>query len=114
MSGSLAVADVDIGRLRYQRQRNGSFHQMPRLTRDIQRLTLRPAHDAPLPLMRPLEPLPFVPFGAEAGERLEEIAGIQCMGLETRLHAVPWPHGGGGRIRRAGFHVGAAGGGARV
>ena len=29
MSGSLAVADVDIGRLRYQRQRNGSFHQMP-------------------------------------------------------------------------------------
>ena len=88
MSGSLAVADVDIGRLRYQRQRNGSFHQMPRLTRDIQRLTLGPAHDAPLPLMRPLEPLPFVPFGAEAGERLEEIAGIQCMGLETRLHAV--------------------------
>lgn len=49
MSGSLAVADVDIGRLRYQRQRNGSFHQMPRLTRDIQRLTLGPAHDAPLP-----------------------------------------------------------------
>ena len=88
MSGSLAVADVDIGRLRYQRQRNGSFHQMPRLTRGIQRLTLGPAHDAPLPLMRPLEPLPFVPFGAEAGERLEEIAGIQCMGLETRLHAV--------------------------
>ena len=88
MSGSLAVADVDIGRLRYQRQRNGSFHQMPRMTRDIQRLTLGPAHDAPLPLMRPLEPLPFVPFGAEAGERLEEIAGIQCMGLETRLHAV--------------------------
>ena len=61
---------------------------MPRLTRGIQRLTLGPAHDAPLPLMRPLEPLPFVPFGAEAGERLEEIAGIQCMGLETRLHAV--------------------------
>ena len=114
MSGSLAVADVDIGRLRYQRQRNGSFHQMPRMTRDIQRLTLGPAHDAPLPLMRPLEPLPFVPFGAEAGERLEEIAGIQCMGLETRLHAV---HGRTVVVGVSGgldSTLGAAGGGARV
>ena len=88
MAGSLAVADVDIGRLRYQRQRNGSFHQMPRPARSIQRVSLGQTHDAPLPLMRPLEPLPFVPFGAEAEERLEEIAAIQCMGLETRLHAV--------------------------
>ena len=30
LTGDTAVADVDVQRLRYQRQRNGSFHQMPR------------------------------------------------------------------------------------
>ncbi|MEG0995830.1 MAG: nitrilase-related carbon-nitrogen hydrolase, partial [Clostridia bacterium] len=30
MEGDTAIADIDVQRLRYQRQRNGSFHQMPR------------------------------------------------------------------------------------
>ena len=86
MAGSLAMADIDVQRLRYQRQRNGSFHQMPR--RQPRRVALGPAADAPLPLMRLLEPMPFVPFGADAQDRLDEIVQIQCMGLQTRLRAV--------------------------
>lgn len=33
LTGGMALADIDIGRLRYQRQRNGSFHQMRRAPR---------------------------------------------------------------------------------
>ncbi|MDD3213448.1 MAG: NAD(+) synthase [Eubacteriales bacterium] len=89
LEGDTAVADIDVQRLRYQRQRNGSFHQMER--REIPMLLV------PLPvnaeteketLLRPISPLPFVPEGAEADEHLEEIVRIQCTGLATRLAAI--------------------------
>ena len=88
LTGGMAVADIDIGRLRYQRQRNGSFHQMRRAPRAPELVPCGPAACAPLPLERPLDALPFVPCGAQAEERLEEIVKIQCMGLETRLRAI--------------------------
>lgn len=88
LNGGMAIADIDVQRLRFQRQRNGSFHQMkqhkPR--RDVMRL--RTGLVARPPLMRPIEPLPFVPAGDKAAERLEEIVRIQCMGLLTRLKAI--------------------------
>ena len=94
MTGGEAIADIDVQRLRYQRQRNGSFHQMPRLDRlnNMMDIDLVPPPFAPLPLKRPLNPLPFVPGGADADERLEEIVQIQVMGLTTRLTAIGCKH----------------------
>ncbi len=90
LKGSSAVADIDVQRLRYQRQRNGSFHQMPLSKHDYDYTTepLFAPPEAPLPLQRPIEPLPFVPAGPEKDERLEEIVNIQCTGLMTRLTSI--------------------------
>ena len=88
LTGTMALADIDIGRLRYQRQRSGGFQQMRRAQRAPELVACGSAAPAPLPLARALYALPFVPGGAQAGERLEEIVKIQCMGLETRLRAI--------------------------
>jgi NAD+ synthase (glutamine-hydrolysing) len=88
LSGGCAVADIDICRLRYQRQRNGSFHQIRR----EKPMTVVPMAcvpvDARAPLLRPIAPLPFVPPDAQSAENLEEIVNIQCTGLMTRLFAI--------------------------
>ena len=87
MNGGMAVADVDIQRLRYHRRRTGSFHQLFGSDKQaaIRMETLSPALEAPLPLLRDIEPLPFVP---KTDEGLEEIARIQCTGLASRLVAI--------------------------
>ena len=89
LQGGEAVADIDIQRLRYQRQRNGSFHQVARSAKPMRHVevpvspTLEKTH-----LLRPIAPLPFVPGGAQGEENLEEIVRIQCVGLATRLSAI--------------------------
>ncbi|MEG0048527.1 MAG: NAD(+) synthase [Clostridia bacterium] len=87
--GGQAIADIDVGRLRFQRQRNGSFFQTDAdLHVSMTQVPMQAAAPAPLPLLRKLDPLPFVPSGAEAEARLEEIVQIQLTGLETRLCAI--------------------------
>lgn len=89
MEGGMAVADLDIERLRYQRRRNGSFHQSDRVSEFDGTISLLDnAPKTPMPLMRPIDRLPFVPSGKDAVERLEEVVSIQCMGLCTRLRAI--------------------------
>ncbi|MCE5344465.1 MAG: NAD(+) synthase [Eubacteriales bacterium] len=93
MQGDSAVADIDVQRLRYQRQRNGSFHQMERRQTPMRRVELpltQPSRQETL--LRPIAPLPFVPGGAEMVENLEEIVRIQCTGLTTRLTAIGCRH----------------------
>lgn len=89
LEGGEAVADIDIQRLRYQRQRNGSFHQVARSAKPMRHVEVPVA---PTPektqLLRPIAPLPFVPGGAQGQENLEEIVRIQCVGLATRLSAI--------------------------
>ena len=89
LAGGEAVADIDVQRLRYQRQRNGSFHQMERRARPMTRVPLSvsqpPVKET---LLRPISPLPFVPEGERMNENLEEIVRIQCVGLATRLTAI--------------------------
>ncbi len=93
LTGDAAVADIDVQRLRYQRQRNGSFHQGERSARPMTRILLptaaEPVKDT---LLRPISPLPFVPGGPEMDEHLEEIVRIQCTGLATRLTAIGCQH----------------------
>ncbi len=90
MDGGMAVADIDVGRLRYHRRRNGSFYQMKRQEAAMRMtdVAMTPAAAAEAPLLRPVDPLPFVPSGPDADDRLEEIVLIQCTGLMTRLDAV--------------------------
>ena len=91
--GDAAVADIDVQRLRYQRQRNGSFHQMERRKVPMRRVPL-PVEKEPEKrrLLRPIPPLPFLPEGAQRDEHLEEIVRIQCLGLATRLTAIGCKH----------------------
>lgn len=84
-----AVADVDIQRLRYQRQRNGSFFQTPSGKRAPLTVKAKPwGGESALPLRRKLDPLPFVPQGDDAARRMEEIVQIQITGLISRLAAI--------------------------
>ena len=92
-AGGNAIADVDVQRLRYQRQRNGSFHQLPRAKTPMRTVALTlPRGGENAPLLRPMPPLPFVPGGAQGDENLEEIVRIQCTGLMTRLAAIGCQH----------------------
>lgn len=83
LEGGMAIADVDIEKLRYQRVRDDAFcayHDV-----DVALHPLGMTTNATLPLLRKAEPLPFVP---KTEEGLEEIAQIQCMGLASRLKAI--------------------------
>ena len=87
--GGQAIADIDVTRLRYQRQRNGSFFQRAVEDRVPTRGVILCATARPDgPLLRPISKLPFVPEGPQAGERLDEIVNIQATGLQTRLEAI--------------------------
>ncbi len=85
MNGGMAIADVDVEHLRYQRQQTGWFRANPEESRRGSFRYALKLPEAPLPLMRKYEPLPFVP---QTEEGLEEIAQIQCMGLASRLRAI--------------------------
>ncbi len=93
LHGGSAVADIDIQRLRYQRQRNGSFHQVKRTAPSMRVVPM--ACQAVLdtaPLLRPIAPLPFLPPEDQGEENLTEIVSIQCSGLMTRLSAIHCQH----------------------
>ncbi len=83
MNGAMAIADVDVELVRFQRQKDAAFHAAPGGDGCIRQLD--GVGETALPLMRQYEPLPFVP---RTEEGLEEIAQIQCMGLASRLKAI--------------------------
>ncbi len=86
MTGGRCVADMDVERLRFKRQRDHAFLRQPVVPQPV--VSLCAPAVAELPLQRPIDPLPFLPEGADAAQRLEEIANIQTMGLMTRLKAI--------------------------
>ncbi len=83
--GSCAIADVDIQRLRYQRQRTGSFFDSDAAVMRTVPLCELPSF-AP-PYKRPIPPLPFVPEESQRISRCDEITSIQTIALFTRLSA---------------------------
>ena len=93
LTGDSAVADIDVQRLRYQRQRNGSFHQVERTPKPMTIIPLTTqAEPEKGELLRYIAPFPFVPPETEKNENLEEIVRIQCTGLATRLRAIHSGH----------------------
>ena len=88
-SGGTAVADIDITRLRYKRQRSGSYYQKDDCPPMLAVALDNAGASLPeTPLLRSLNPLPFVPEGEQADHHLEEIVQIQVTGLKTRLVAI--------------------------
>ena len=90
MEGSEAIADIDVQRLRYRRQRNGScFQRAEGQEARMLRVPMEPwEKELPLPLRRKLSPLPFVPEGDHRDAQLREVVHIQTMGLISRLEAI--------------------------
>ena len=86
----MVVADVDIEALNNERRVNGSFaDNKMRLDGDLRELHFnRPSmldfnH---MPLLRSIDPMPFVPFNeSKRKSRCEEIINIQTQGLMRRL-----------------------------
>jgi NAD+ synthase (glutamine-hydrolysing) len=90
---ALLVADVDLDRLRTDRQSTNSFldaHLYPGFDRPFTRSSLT-LGEQPIPtdLRRPVEAHPFVPQGQEQlHDRCEEIFHIQVAGLAKRLEHI--------------------------
>ncbi len=92
----LTVADVDVGFLDFERSANFAFRSAAKTVGDVRRIAAPlPTTHYPLPttncqpLLRPLDPHPFVPGeGAGRDARCEEILAIQATGLATRLNAI--------------------------
>lgn len=83
--GTFAVGDVDVRRLRFQRQRAGSFFDSDSAV--MRTVPLGALPGIALPLRRPIPPLPFVPEEKGCVTRCDEITSIQTMALRTRLQA---------------------------
>ncbi len=83
--GACAVGDVDVRRLRFHRQRAGSFFESDCAI--MRSIPMDGLPDVTLPFKRPLPPLPFVPGENGRVQRCDEITSIQTMALRTRLTA---------------------------
>jgi NAD+ synthase (glutamine-hydrolysing) len=93
---TLLSADIDLDRLRADRQRTNSFFDArlyPGLARDFTRIPFTlGAQTLPADLRRPIEAHPFVPQGeTQLRERCEEIFHIQVAGLARRLEHIGTP-----------------------
>ncbi len=91
VTGGRAVADIDVERLHFKRSRDKSFRQARRPGHHRPPVCIIPLSDAanaPLPLLRPIDPMPFLPEGRNAAQRLQEIIDIQTTALMTRLKAI--------------------------
>ncbi|MBY0524187.1 MAG: NAD(+) synthase [Gemmataceae bacterium] len=91
---TLLVADVDIDRLRVERQRTNSFQDLHRFVdKPVARRSFALNRtDLPEPLRREVEAHPFVPRGQEQlRERCDEIFHTQVAGLAKRLEHIGKP-----------------------
>ncbi len=88
---TMAVSDIDLGRLRQERMRTGSFSDCARANASAPWRTVEFALDAPeesLPLKRRIERFPYVPSDpAKLAENCFEAYNIQVQGLAKRLEA---------------------------
>ena len=80
----LKIQQIDVERLRSERQNNTTF----RTAQDgahARIVEMRQTTPRDFELIRPVDPHPFIPKGAEMGDACEEILNIQTLGLCKRL-----------------------------
>ena len=89
MTGGKAVADADVERMQFKRMQDPAFRQArPAHRPPVVVIALDEPADARLPLLRPIDPMPFLPHDQDADIRLQEIIDIQTTALMTRLKAI--------------------------
>ncbi len=88
-SAQLIATEIDVERLRHERAANTSFRTDSALetSAPYEVIELGQPVKPISTLTRRIDPLPFVPSGAELDEHCEEIFNIQVTGLATRLLA---------------------------
>lgn len=87
LTQQLLISDIDVDRLRSERRQNTTFATCAETIKD------EPVHivdtdmlmQEQLPLIRHIDPHPFVPQGRTLDERCEEIFAIQTEGLAKRI-----------------------------
>ncbi len=92
MEEQLVISEIDVERLRTERRRNTTFatgkqwmnSNLDPMWQHIELDTV-PLPKERFTLTRPVDPLPFVPQGAELDERCKEILNIQAEGLAKRV-----------------------------
>ena len=83
--GQLVVSDIDSDLLDAERRRNTTFGNLPSKD-DYRRINIASdSNRKPAPLLRPVNPAPFIPSGDKIGESCEEVFSIQVAGLAKRL-----------------------------
>ncbi|MDR3060812.1 MAG: NAD(+) synthase [Dysgonamonadaceae bacterium] len=82
----LVISDIDVERLNSDRLRISSFRDAVTDGEYLfQTLSALKPKEKPVPLLRPVNPLPFVPTNESYGESCDEIFSIQTLGLAKRL-----------------------------
>ena len=78
------IAEIDVERLRYRRQRDGLFYRTPCLEK-MEVKFIGKTHKPKGHVLGDYKRQPFVP---EKEEQLDEIFEMQCLGLKSRLRAI--------------------------
>ena len=84
----VVISEIDVERLRTERRVNTTFASCRAhltLAEPVQRIATEYVNGKDLILTRTFDPHPFMPQGARADERCEEIFSIQVSGLAQRL-----------------------------
>ena len=81
----LQLTDIDVERLRSERQVNTTFATAQHGTKSILNPAKPAANDHPFKLSRSIDPHPFIPTDMEMADTCEEILNIQTAGLAKRL-----------------------------
>lgn len=88
LEGQVVISEIDVERLRTERRVNTTFASCRAhltLADPVQRIATEYVNGKDLTLTRTFDPHPFMPQGAQADERCEEIFSIQVSGLAQRL-----------------------------
>ncbi len=82
-NGAHAIFDIDLNRINCQRQKTASFFSGLNRLGTVVGLDKLAANEQPL--IRSLEPLPFVPKADQLQNVCQEVLAIAVMGLQTRM-----------------------------
>ena len=87
LEGQLVMSEIDVERIRSERQINNSFSTSVRayINHPATHISTEFVPSRDISLTRSIEPHPFVPSGIDLDARCEEIFSIQVLGLAKRL-----------------------------
>ena len=80
----LVIQQIDVERLRGERQRNTTFRTVA-VPRQVERVECKPVSPRDFELLRSYDPQPFIPSKEKMHDTCEEILSIQSLALARRL-----------------------------